>query len=325
MRRSQTIVIAGKTDFQLQNVKDSLSQKFELKDLGSLRYFLGMSITQDSDSESIVINQPAYTKKLLENFGIQECKPVATPVSSSSKLIKATESDECVDKTKYQSAVGSLMYLAVCTRPDISFAVNSLAKFNSKPTKDHWSALKHVLRYLQGTKNVGICYSKDSGDIIGYTDADWAGDLDDRKSTSGYLFMLCDGAVSWKSQKQRCVALSTAEAEYVAMSAAVQESVWLHQLISELTDSSLGINPVLIYEDNQAAIAMAKNPQFHGRAKHIEIKHHFICDQIARGIIKLEYCPTSQMIADILTKGLSRDSFSELRKNSGVIEQCHVT
>ncbi len=132
--------------------------------------------------------------------------------------------------------------------------------------------------------------------------------------------MLCDGAVSWKSQKQRCVALSTAEAEYVAMSAAVQESVWLHQLISELTDSSLGINPVLIYEDNQAAIAMAKNPQFH-----IEIKHHFICDQIARGIIKLEYCPTSQMIADILTKGLSRDSFSELRKNSGVIEQCHVT
>lgn len=137
--------------------------------------------------------------------------------------------------------------------------------------------------------------------------------------------MLCNGAVSWKSQKQRCVALSTAEAEYVAMSAAAQESVWLRQLISELTNSLLGINPVLIYEDNQAAIAMARNPQFHGRAKHIEIKHHFIRDQVARGTIKLEYCPTSQMIADILTKGLSRDSFCELREKSGVIAQCHVT
>lgn len=137
---------------------------------------------------------------------------------------------------------------------------------------------------MKGTLTHGILYTKDGSDtFIGYTDADWAGDADDRKSTSGYIFLLSGGAVSWRSQKQKCVALSTAEAEYIAMASTAQESVWLRQLIAELTNILEA--PTLIYEDNQSAIAMTKNPQFHGRAKHIDIKHHYIREQVAQGIL----------------------------------------
>ena len=245
---------------------------------------------------------------------MQDCKPVGTPVNISSKLVKATDDDDCIDQKKYQSAIGSLMYLSVSSRPDISYAVSSLAQFSSHPTKEHWTALKRLLRYLKGTPNHGILYTKDGANTCtGYTDADWGGDVNDRKSTSGYLFLLSGGAVSWKSQKQRCVALSTAEAEYVAMASAAQESVWLKQLMGELTNSDAEA-----HEDNQSAIAMAKNPQFHGRAKHIDI---YIRDQVNEGAIALKYCPTIDMIADILTKGLTRESFCKLRERCGIVKQ----
>ena len=214
------------------------------------------------------------------------------------------------------------MYLSVCTQPDIAYAVNSLARFTSNPTNDHWTALKRLLRYLMGTQKLGILFTKDgSNTCIGYTDADWAGDLVDRKSTSGYIFLLSGGAISWKSQKQRCVALSTAEAEYVAMSSAAQESVWLRKLIAELTNSpNSEDSPTVLYEDNQSAIAMTKNPQFHGRAKHIDNKHHFIRQQVNQGTIVLQYCPTAEMVADILTKGLGRETFCKLRDMTGMME-----
>ena len=312
------IILAGKTDNKLTEVKTGLSRKFDIKDLGELSYFLGMKVEQRESA--VWIGQPAYTKNLVESLGMQDCKPVVTPVSIGSTLNKATDDDECVDQKKYQSAIGSLMYLSVCTRPDIAYSVDSLARFTSKPTKEHWTALKRLLRYLKGTLQHGILYTKDgSSSCVGYTDADWAGDVDDRKSTSGYVFLLSGGAISWKSQKQRCVALSTAEAEYVAMASAAQESVWLRQLIAELTNTSTD-SPTLIFEDNQSAIAMTKNPQFHGRAKHIDIKHHFIRQLVAQGTIVLEYCPTVEMAADMLTKGLGRETFCKLRDMIGMVE-----
>ncbi len=315
------IVLAGKTERDLKGVKTTLSRKFEIKDLGKLNYFLGVKVEQRED-DSTWIGQPAYTKNLLETFGMQDSKPVSTPVDTSTKLTKATDDDNCIDQQKYQSAIGSLMYLSVSTRPDISYAVSNLARYSSKPKRDHWTALKHLLRYLKGTPKHGILYTKNgSNTCVGYTDADWAGDVNDRKSTSGYVFLVSGGAISWKSQKQRCVALSTAEAEYIAMASAAQESVWLRQLIAELTNSSVTEAPTLIYEDNQSAIAMTKNPQFHGRAKHIDIKNHFIREQVAKGTITLVYCPTLEMVADILTKGLSREPFCKLRAKSGVVEQ----
>ena len=151
------------------------------------------------------------------------------------------------------------MYLAVSTRPDIAFSVNNLARFNSNPQKEHWTALKPILRYLKGTTNIGILYKHDGSDkCVGYSDADWAGDPSDRKSTSGYIFMFSDGPISRSSKKQKCLALSTAEAEYVALSGAAQECLWLRQLEVEL--GCLPEGPTLMFEDNQSTIAMAKNP-----------------------------------------------------------------
>ena len=313
------IILAGRSESRMKAVKADIAQKFNTKDLGKLSYFLGMKVSQNEENNSIWIGQCAYTESLLKTFGMEDCKPVSTPVDISTKLTQATDEDSCIDQQKYQSAIGSLMYLSISTRPDISFAVSTLARFSSKPTKEHWTALKRLLRYLKGTTQYGILYKKGGvTECVGFSDADWAGDTNDRKSTSGYVFMLSGGAVSWSSKKQKCVALSTAEAEYIALSSAAQESIWLRQLLTEL-GKSLEM-PTVLFEDNKSSIAMTRNPQFHGRAKHIDIKHHFIREQVSRGKVQLEYCPTAEMTADILTKALSREKFSKLRIKSGVVE-----
>ena len=311
------IVLAGENETRIQEVKQMLASKFDIKDLGKLTYFLGMSVVQDQGELTTWIAQPAYIKKLLEKQGLGDSKPVGTPVDPGSHLLKATEDEEAVDQQLYQSLVGSLMYLSVCTRPDIAYAVSTLARFSNKPNRSHWTAAKRVLRYLRGTDDYGIAFTKsDSGECMGYSDADWAGDQEDRRSTSGYLFLMTGGPVSWKSRKQESVALSTAEAEYIALSSAAQETVWLRRLITELGSELEG--PTTLMEDNQSAIAMAKNPQFHGRAKHIDIRHHFIREKVNGGDIKLIYCPTGDMIADMLTKGLNRHQLKNLMARAGV-------
>lgn len=253
---------------------------------------------------------------------MQNCKPVSTPVEPGTKLKESSVTDESVNKQMYQSAIGSLMYLSVGTRPDIAYIVSYLARFSASPTTDHWKSVKRVLRYLRGTTELGIHYSSESSPgLVGYSDADWGGDIIDRKSTSGYLFKLNGGTVSWRSKKQSCVAISTAEAEYIALSAAAQESLWLNQLISELTGSKN--LQITILEDNQSTIAMTHNPQFHGRSKHVDIKYHFVRDHVNSGNIKLVYCPSEDMIADMLTKGLNRENYRKLRNNAGIIDHPH--
>ena len=158
------------------------------------------------------------------------------------------------------------------------------------------------------------------GDCVGYSDADWGGDLDDRKSTSGYVFQISGGAVSWSSKKQTCVALSTAEAEYVALASATQEAMWMRRLSAELSGKP-PVGATMIFEDNQYAISMTKNPQFHGRSKHISIKYHFVRDQVTEETIKVEYCPTTEMIADMLTKALPKDQLTKLRRMVGLTSQ----
>jgi len=210
---------------------------------------------------------------------MEDAKPATTPVNTSVKLTKADEDCETFDQGLYQSAVGSLLYLSTWTRPDITYAVSNVAKFCANPTKEHWTAVKRILRYLNGTLDFGLLYDKENeSECIGYSDADWAGDLNDRRSTSGYLFQMCGTAVSWRSKKQTRVALSTAEAENMALASAAQEAIWMRQLVGELNNKPTG--PIIIYEDNQSAICMSKNPQFHGRAKHIGIKYHFIREQV---------------------------------------------
>ena len=228
-------VIAAESSDKIEQVKTAPSQKFDVKDLGKLHYFI------------------------LQKYSMVEAKPVKTPVSVSSKLLKASEEDELVDQCLYQSPVGSLLYLATRSRPDIAFTVNNVARFCSKPTKHHWMAVKQILRYLRGTTRFGLLYTKgaESEVLVGYADADWEGDCNDYKSTSGYVFQIGGTAVTWKSKKQSCVALSIAEAEYMALSSAAQEAVWVQELNSDLRDQQS--QPILILEDNQSTISMAKN------------------------------------------------------------------
>ena len=193
---------------------------------------------------------------------MENCKPLATPVELGLKLMKGTEDTVYVDKTHYLSAVGSLLYLSMRTHPDITFAVSLSACFCSKPTSQHLTVVKHIFRYLKGTTHYGLLFKRNgSKAIIGYSDADWGGDTLDCKSMTGYLFQIGGTDITWQSKKQSYVALSTAEAEYVALSGAAQETVWLKQLNQNLTGIS---EPVVIYEDNQFAIEIARNPQFHG-------------------------------------------------------------
>lgn len=315
------IIVATRTDKRLAQVKKDLASRFDIKDLGKLHHFLGMKIVQDEASGSIWIGQPAYIEALLKRFGMEHSKANPTPVDPGNKLVKASQEDELFDQHTYQSAVGSLLYVSVATRPDITFAVSNVAKFSANPTTRHWTAVKRIMRYLRGTTDLGLIFTpQGSNDCVGFSDADWAGDLDDRKSTSGYVFQIGGTAVSWRSKKQTTVALSTAEADYVALAGATQEAVWMRQLTADLNGEP-ATEPTVVFEDNQAAIAMAKNPQFHGRSKHISIKYHFVRDKVNDGTINISYCPTTEMIADMLTKGLPTGTFNKLRKMIG-LEVC---
>ena len=216
---------------RMREIKNMLSRRFNVKDMGPLHYFLGVKVEQNEKNGSIWIGQPAYCTSLLQKFGMENCKPVKNPVSTTSRLAKATEEDSIVDKELYPSIVGSLLYLATMTRPDIAFAVSDVAKFCCKPNSSHWTAVKRVLRYIKGTINLGLLYTKnESKQCIGFSDSDWGGDPDDHKSTSGYLFEIGGTAVSWRSKKQNCVALSTAEAEYMALAATAQEAIMVAKI-----------------------------------------------------------------------------------------------
>ena len=318
------IVLAGKSEKQIKEVKTALAKLFQVKDMGEMNYFLGVSVKQNPKTGETWIGQPLYTQSILRKFGMENARSIRTPVDPSTKLLKATDGCEMADPVLYQSAVGSLLYLSNWTRPDITYAVSSVARFCTNPTKQHWIAVKRIMRYLKGTPNHGLMYSKgDPKSCMGYSDADWAGDVNDRKSTSGYLFKISGAPVSWRSKKQSCVALSTAEAEYMALSSAAQEATWIRQLTSDLQNGPT--RPTVIHEDNQAAICMAKNPQFHGRTKHIEIKYHFIREKVQNETIELKYCATNDMIADMLTKGLCHEKFEKFRELAGVKEMKNQT
>lgn len=245
---------------------------------------------------------------------MDNANPAATPADVNVKLRKSGVS-KSVDQHTYQSMVGSLLYAAMATRPDIAQAVSAVSKFNANPDASHLSAVKRILRYLKGTVNLALKYEKpDSGALIGYSDADWAGDQDDCRSTTGNIFVLSGGAVSWLSKKQTA-ALSTAEAEYIALSQAAQEGIWLKRLLGDLGVKSIS---TVILEDNQGAIAIAENPVNHSRTKHIDIRYQYVRECVQNGQIQLQYCPTNNMKADILTKPLARPRFEYLGGEIGL-------
>ena len=227
------------------------------------------------------------------------------------------------DVNTYQKAIGSLTYAAICTRPDISAAVGALSQYMASPTETHWTGVKRILRYLRGTTNYGLMYDGNgSNDLQGFSDADWAGDMDTRRSTSGYVFQLGNSTVSWCSRKQATVAKSSTEAEYVALSTATQEGIWLRRLLSGLKVDTR--NATVIYEDNQGAIDLSKNPKHHDRTKHIDVCHHFVRERVASKEISVIYCPTNDMTADVMTKGLTTVKYQKFSEMLGVQDVANV-
>lgn len=246
---------------------------------------------------------------------MKDCKPFVTPMAPNEKLSKY-DGKEKVDASIYRSLVGSLIYLTH-TRPDIVHAVSIVSRFMSEPSKAHLTAAKRILRYVKGTKSYGILYkTEDDYKLTGYTDSDWAGSIDDRKSTSGYVFQLGTKAISWSSKKQATVALSSSEAKYIAATSASCEAVWLKRILGDLRQSTE--DPTRIYCDNMSAIAMTKNPVFHSRTKHIEIRHHFIRELVEKQEIELQFCKTGEQLADIFTKAISTEKFIQFRRQLGV-------
>ena len=281
------LIIAGKEIKDIDKLKRQLKKEFEMKDLGELKYFLGMQVHRNREERQI---QSGYINSILEKFGLLDCNSVSTPIATGTRLLKSTEDDKLMDDPKeYQSIVDSQMYAMLCTRPDLTYAISQISQFNSTSNETHHAVAKRVLRYLKGTVQVSITFSGRLRLEL-YCDADWA-DGEDRKSIGAYIVMLAGGAVSWRAKKQSTVASSSTEAEYMALLQATKESIWIQRLLSELGRTAK--NADVIYEDNQGAIALAKNPAHHAQTKHIDIQYHFVRDCVENGKVKLKSCPTA--------------------------------
>eukprot|EP00253_Pinus_taeda_P025478 PITA_25478 len=279
------MLLVGNDKQIIQDLKTQLSSKFDMKDLCAANYILGIEIKRDRAKRKLWLNQRKYVETILQRFNMQDSKPVKVliPIGvrlSAEQCPKTQEEEEDMSRVPYASAVGSLMYAMVCTRPDIAHAVGVLSRFMSKLGKEHWTT------------------------VNGFSD--WAGDLDQRRSTSGYVFNLFGGAVSWMSKKQSVVALSTTEAEYMAATHASKEAVWLQRLCSSM---GLVQGAIRIDCDSQSAIFLAKNPAYHSKTKHIDVQYHFVRDMIEDKKVLLGKVDTLQNTADALTKSVSSDKF----------------
>jgi Reverse transcriptase (RNA-dependent DNA polymerase) len=322
------MTVAGPKLVDVVEFKSKLGEVLDITNIGELTHILGIEITRDRQARTIRLNQTAYVREILNRYRMSDCAPVSTPLVMKDKLTAAqcpmtAEEKQAVQEyangASYPERVGSLLY-ATQTRPDCQYAVATLAQFSSNPGRAHFEAVKRVLRYLKGTAHFGLTLggSGDGVDIIRWTDSDWAQDTDTRRSVGGFVFEVAGGSVSWSSKKQPTVALSTVEAEYMAAANATKEAIWLRTLLQDLGFTQ--VQATTIWGDNTGCIALAHNPIAHSRAKHIDIRHHFIRERIASDEINLVSCSTKDMIADIFTKALPRESFEKFRDALGVGE-----
>ncbi|KAE8680841.1 pentatricopeptide repeat-containing protein [Hibiscus syriacus] len=307
------MLIAAKNMDDVIGLKTLLSQEFDMKDLGAAKKILGMEICRDRDSRKLRLSQRGYVEKMLERFAMSSAKPVSTPLANHFKLSseqcpKTDKEAEDMAKVPYSNAVGCLMYAMVCTRPDLAHAVSQVCKYMSKPGKQHWEAVKWIFRYLKGTVGHGIVFGsqRDNPLVVGYVDSDYAGDLDNRRSTTGYVFTLGGGPICWKSTVQSVVALSTTEAEYMAAAEAAKEALWLTGLVKELGVQQGGVQLLC---DNQSAIHLAKNQVYRARTKHIDVRFHKIRELVASGEVLFQKVHTDENAADMFTKPVTTDKF----------------
>ena len=299
-------MVTGSSAALVNKFKVEMNKKYKLTDLGPANWLLGIKISRDFVNKTISLSQHAYIEAIIDRFNFNDLKPSSIPIDPAVPLSKSQSPSKLEDIAKmrnvpYREAVGSLMYAAMGTRPDIAFATSTVAQFSENPGWVHWEAVKRIFKYLLGTKKLELTYGGDQRGLVGYVDADGASQ-EHRRAISGYVFMVDGGAVSWSSKKQELVTLSTTEAEYVAQTHAAKEAMWFRQLLTELFGQIE--SPTTLFSDSKSAIALAQDGHYHARTKHIDIRYHFIRYVVDAGTIKLVYCSTDDMTADTLTKAL---------------------
>lgn len=307
------ILISGSSIKEIENLKLNLNKCFKMKDLGLLSYFLGISVEQDIKNGTIVLSQKQYLENVLVKFGMLDCKPVNTPMDSDFdyEILKGDKSESFDIENRCRQIIGCIMYAMLGTRPDLCSSISLLSRYQNCASEKLVTSLKRVLRYIKGTLELKLVYENKSKIISGFADADWGGDAIDRKSTSGFCLYVFGNIVSWNSKKQSTVAMSTTEAEIIALSFCISEACWLRNLLLEL--KLVEELKVVVYEDNQSAIRSLSSHEQLKRIKHLDIKYHFVKDKIKEDIIELRYVSSSNQIADILTKPLNKVTFEKLR------------
>jgi transcription termination factor NusB len=289
---------------KMDELIDKFRDELNLQDLGIPKHAIGIKI--EICKEGIGLTQQKYIQEKAEEFKIEDSKEQAIPMSSGSVFVKEDETPDL----PYQNIIGAIGYAVTVTRPDCAYANGILRRYQNCYGRDHWEAAKTILKYLYSTRNKGLFYARSAvTTITAYVDASYADDKEDLKSTQGYVVYLGDGAIAWKSTKQKTISLSTCEAEYMALGEVTKEIIWIRSLLYELDEGQT--LPTKVYCDNQAAIAITKNPQHHERTKHIDIRYHFIRNELEMNTIDFEYIPTGRNVADIMTKALDRKLFTK--------------
>lgn len=309
------ILVLTKTESLMKEIKGGIKKAFKVKDSGEVKRILGIQVHRDSNR--IVIEQSQYARKLLQDYGMEQCTPVGTPLDGYESITAARPDEEQADQRAYQQRIGSLMYLMTGTRPDLAFAIGKLSQYCHAPTVRHANAVNRVLRYVAGTTDLGLCYRRD-GAPVAYSDSAYGDDKLDRKSTYGHVLMSGQAACIWSSKKQRGVATSTTEAEYVALTEAAKTIVWTTRWLQELHFRTPDEDPIRLLGDNKASLALAKNPEYHQRTKHIDIQYHYIREVLEDGAIRLDYVPTAEQAADIFTKPLTNQAFQRCKELLGL-------
>ena len=308
--------IATKDLSQARQVVTDLEKHFQVHDLGDTSFLLGVHIQRERSKRTLTLSQHQYIVDLLQHYGMSDCVAVSTPLDPNCKLSKEQSPQDDKEKATmraypYAQLVGSLMYLAIATRPDISYAVGLLGRFSANPGLPHWKAAKHLLRYLKGTMDMKLTYAPDPSQtelFTSYCDADHGGDRDNKRSTSGMIIKMGTGAVSWASRLQAMNTLSTTEAEYISAVSAAQEMLWLRNLFTEL---GFPVSGLPLFIDNMSALSVAKNPEHHGRMKHLDLRFYWLRDVVHSGAINVLHVPTLEQPADILTKALGKNKVAD--------------
>ncbi|XP_040947303.1 uncharacterized mitochondrial protein AtMg00810-like [Gossypium hirsutum] len=308
------IILTGNSLSEITKVKAYLDQQFRIKDLGELKYFLGLEVARTT--AGIHLSQRKYALEILEDSRFMDCTPAKTPLASKSKF--TSDSGALLhDVTSYRQLVGRLIYLT-STRPNLAFAVQQLSQFMDKPINQHLQAAHRILRYLKACPSNGLFYPSSSPlDLRAFSDSDWAGCLESRRSITGFCIFLGNLLISWKSKKQPTVSRSSSEAEYRALASTVYEVQWLHYLLHDLGTTLVRATP--LFCDNNSTIQIANNPTFHEHTKHIEIDCHIVREKVTTCIVHLMPCKSSDQLADLFTKSHAAQPFHDIVSKLGML------